>query len=74
MPLLSLVPSAPVVNYMTAIDSESVLIEWYMPTNTNGILSIYTISYNTENGVERNLIIPFNGQNVSQFYIHHMTS
>ena len=59
---------------MIAIDSESVHIEWYMPTNTNGILSIYTIFYNAENGVERNLIVAFNGQNVSQFYIHHMTS
>ena len=36
-----------------------------MPANTNGILSIYTISYDTENGPERNLIVPFNGQNVS---------
>ena len=62
------------VKDITAIDSESVHIEWYMPANTNGILSIYTISYDTENGPERNLIVPFNGRNVSGCYVHHMIS
>ena len=72
--MFSLVPSAPVVKHITAIDSESVHIEWYMPANTNGILSIYTISYDTENDPERNLIVPFNGRNVSRCYVPHMTS
>ena len=61
-----LVPSAPVVKDITAIDSESVHIEWYIPTDTNGILSFYTILYyTTESGSETNLIVPFIEQNVS---------
>ena len=55
---------------MTAIDSESVHIEWYMPIVTNGILSIYTITYIVENGPEKNLIVSFNGQNVSHLQLH----
>ena len=66
MPLLYLVPSAPVVKDVTAIDSESVQIEWYIPTDTNGIVSIYNISYAADDGSEKNLIVPFNGENVSQ--------
>ena len=70
MQLYSLVPSAPVVKNITAIDTESVQIEWYMPTDTNGMLSVYTISYTVENGSERNFIVPFNKQNVSHGYIN----
>ena len=40
-------------------------IEWYIPTDTNGILSGYTISYTVDDGSENNLTVPFNGQNVS---------
>ena len=68
MQLFSLVPSAPVVKEITAIDSGSVRIEWYIPTETNGELTIYTISYTVENGPERSLIVLFNGHNVSQSY------
>ena len=60
-----LVPTAPAVKGITAIDSESVHIEWNIPTNINGILTNYTISYTIENGSERNVTVPFNGQNVS---------
>ena len=63
--IVYLVPSAPVVKDITAIDSESVQIEWYIPTDTNGILSIYTISYTVDNGPEKSLVVQFNGQNVS---------
>ena len=63
--LYSLVPSAPVVKDITAIDSESVYIEWYMPTDTNGIVSVYTISYTVDDSPENTLIVAFNGQNVS---------
>ena len=66
MPLLYLVPSAPVVKDVTAIDSESVQIEWYKPADTNGIVSIYNISYTADDGSEKSLIVPFNGENVSQ--------
>ena len=33
--------------------------------DTNGVLSMYTIFYTIENGPERNIMVPFNGQNVS---------
>ena len=63
-----LVPTAPVVKGITAIDSESVHIEWNIPADTNGVLTIYTIYYIIENGPERSLIVPFNGQDVSHDY------
>ena len=58
-------PSAPVVKDITAIDSESVHIEWYMPANTNGILSIYTISYTIDDASKISVTVLFNGYNVS---------
>ena len=64
-PLYSLVPSAPIVKDITAIDSESVYIEWNMPTDTNGIVSMYTISYIVDDTAENTMIVAFNGQNVS---------
>ena len=63
--LFSLVPSAPVVKDITAIDSHSVHIQWYMPTNTNGILSTYTIYYTIDGGSEISVTVAFNGYNVS---------
>ena len=66
--MISVVPSAPIVKDITAIDSGSVHIEWYIPKDTNGKLTMYTISYTVENGPERSLIVLFNGQNVSQSY------
>ena len=64
--IASLVSSAPVVKNITAIDSKSVHVEWFMPNETNGIVSIYTISYATEDGLEKSLIVHFDGQIVSQ--------
>ena len=62
------VPIAPVVKGITAIDSESVRIEWNIPADTNGVLTIYTIYYIIENGPKRSLIVPFSGQDVSHNY------
>ena len=62
------VPTAPIAKDITAIDSESVRIEWNIPADTNGVITIYTIYYIIENGPERNLIVPFNGQDVSHDY------
>ena len=67
--LFLVVPSAPVVKDITAIDSGSVRIEWNMPTDANGELTIYTITYTIENGPGRRLIVPFNGKNVSYSYV-----
>ena len=72
--LFSLVPSAPVVKDITAIDSHSVHIQWYMPTNTNGILSTYTIYYTIDGGSETSVTVAFNGYNVScKYTIHYNT-
>ena len=60
-----LAPTAPIVKDITAIDSGSVRIEWNIPADTNGVLTIYTIYYIIENDPERSLIVPFNGQPVS---------
>ena len=65
MQLYSLVPSAPVIKDLTAIDTESVHIVWCIPIDTNGVLSDYIISYTVSNGPKRSLIVPFNEQNVS---------
>jgi len=43
----------------------SVHVEWNIPISTNGVLTFYTISYATDNGPARSLIVPFNGENVS---------
>ena len=62
-------PSPPVINAVTAIDSTSVRVEWSMPTNPNGMLTVYTITYNIEGGDSINVKIPYNGQPVSILYI-----
>ena len=58
-------PSPPVINAVTAIDSTSVRVEWSIPTNPNGILTFYTITYNIEDDDSRTVNIPYNGQLVS---------
>ena len=58
-------PSPPVINAVTAIDSTSVQVEWSIPTNPNGMLTIYTIMYNVEGGSSRTVNVPYNGQPVS---------
>ena len=63
------VPSAPVIKNLTVISSGSVHVEWNIPADTNGVLTIYTISYSNENGLVKTFIVPFNGQNVSYSYI-----
>jgi len=71
MHLLSLVPTAPLVKDLTVIDSVSVYVEWEIPLSTNGALTFYTISYTVDNSPVRNVIVPFNGENVSHKHIIH---
>ena len=59
-------PSPPVINAVTAIDSASIRVEWSVPTNPNGILTVYTIAYNVEGGVMRTVNVPYNGKLVSR--------
>ena len=64
MHFLSVVPTAPIVKDITAIDSGSVHIVWYIPTDTNGVLTAYTVFYTIEDDPEISLEVLFNGQNV----------
>ena len=57
-----IVSSPPVITMVTAIDFTSVRVEWNMPTNVNGMLTIYTITYNIEGGDNRTVNIPYNKQ------------
>ena len=61
-------PSPPVITAVTAIDATSVQVTWSMPTNPNGILTVYTITYNVEGGNSRTVNIPYSGQPVSILY------
>ena len=67
---MTIAPSPPVINAVTAIDSTSVQVEWSMPSNLNGILTVYTIAYNIEGNSNRAMNIPYNGQPVSTSYIY----
>ena len=61
-------PSPPVINAVTAIDSTSVQVEWSIPTNSNGILTFYAITYSIVDDDSRTVNIPYNGQPVSTVY------
>ena len=62
-------PSAPVIMSVTAIDSYSVYVTWRVPFEANGIITYYTISYNTNFREDSNFTIdgPFNRETVSAF-------
>ena len=66
---MTIAPSPPVINAVTAIDSTSVRVEWSMPIKPNGILTFYTIAYNIQGGDSITMNIPYNGQSVSTLYI-----
>ena len=59
-------PSPPVITAVTAIDSASIRVVWSIPTNLNGMLTIYTITYNTEGDVMRIVNVPYNEKPVSK--------
>ena len=46
---ISAVSSAPVITSVTAIDSYSVHVIWTAPTQPNGIITDYTITYSIGN-------------------------
>ena len=66
---MTIAPSPPVINAVTAIDSTSIRVEWSMPTNPNGILTFYTIQYSIEGGVSTTVNVPYSGQLVSRLCI-----
>jgi len=57
---------------VTAIDSQSVQVTWRAPTQPNGVLISYTITYTTETDRDSYLTIdvPYNGNTVKYTYIH----
>ena len=55
-------PSPPVINSVTTTDSTSVRVEWSIPTNPNGILTFYTITYSIEGSVSKTVDVPYSGQ------------
>ena len=66
---ITIAPSPPVINAVTAIDSTSVRVEWSIPNNTNGVLTFYTITYSIDDGVSTTVDIPYSGQLVSRLCI-----
>ena len=66
--IVTTVPSPPIINAVTAVDSTSVQVQWSKPTNPNGILSIYTITYIIEGSGSVTENIPYNGQPVSEIH------
>ena len=68
----STVSSAPVITSVTAIDSFSVQVIWSAPTDPNGVISGYTITYSIEE-ILNAINVSFNGETVStikQFYMY----
>ena len=61
-------PSPVVITAVTAIDATSVQVAWSMPANPNGILTVYTITYNVEGDNSRTVNIPYSGQPVNILY------
>ena len=54
---------------MVAVDTHSVRVDWMIPNRVNGIITYYTITYTTDNGMENDNIVFFNGQPVSAILI-----
>ena len=55
----------PVINTVTAISSSAVRVNWTRPTRPNGIITTYTISYDT-NSNSGSRSVPYNGEEVSK--------
>ena len=54
----------PVINTVTAISSSTVRVNWTRPTTPNGIITTYTISYDTGSNIGSRSV-PYNGEEVS---------
>ena len=58
-------PNPPVILSLTTIDSQSVQVTWRAPTQPNGVLISYTITYTSDNSSTSHSIDPYNGKTVS---------
>jgi len=65
-------PNPPVLISVTTIDSQSVHATWRAPTQPNGVLTSYTISYHTNTGSDLSVDVPYNGRMVSTYYTMHV--
>ena len=59
----------PVILSVTTVDTQSVHVTWRTPTQPNGVLISYTITYNIDHGNNITIDVPYNGELVS-IYIH----
>ena len=55
---------------ITAIDTQSVQVTWRAPTQPNGVITTYTITYNIDGGSFINVSIPYIERMVS--FIHYV--
>ena len=62
--MISAVSSAPIITSVTAIDSYSLHVMWTVPTEPNGIITNYIITYSI-GALNFTINIPFNGETVS---------
>jgi len=56
---------------VTAINSQLVIVTWRAPTQPNGALISYAITYNLDGGTSSNINVPYNGRDVSHLSIQH---
>jgi len=63
--VLCTAPNPPVINATVNINTSTVRVTWIRPTMPNGIITIYTITYNNST----NVTVPYNGTNVSKIII-----
>ena len=57
-------PNPPVILSVTTIDSQSVHVTWRAPTQPNGVLNSYTVTYNINHGSSGRIDVPYDGNPV----------
>ena len=67
--ILTLVPSPPVINTVSDNITSTVRVTWNRPTELNGVLVSYTVSYDINGGV-MTVTVVYNGEEVGMCTIH----
>ena len=67
--ILTLVPSPPVINTVSDNITSTVRVTWNRPTELNGVLVSYTVSYDINGGV-MTVTVVYNGEEVGICTIH----
>ena len=68
--VLCTAPNPPVIDEVVNISTSAVRVTWISPTMPNGIITIYTITYNNST----NVTVPYNRTNVSKIIITKLLS